>query len=247
VRAIVTYHSIDPSGSVISVDSDAFRAHVAWLAGSAVRVTSVGELLTLPSETDAVALTFDDGAVNFATVAWPLLHDAGFPATLFVVTDRAGQTNDWESRGHAIPTLDLLDWDALGRLAAEGVAIGAHSRTHPDLRAVPPARLRDEMAGAAERIARELGRRPEGFAYPFGACDDRVVAEARGTWRWACTTELSPLCGGEDPHRLPRLDAYYLRRPDGYAGWDTAAFRRRLQFRALARRARAAVLDRGRR
>jgi peptidoglycan/xylan/chitin deacetylase (PgdA/CDA1 family) len=245
MRAIVTYHSVDDSGSVISVAPDAFRAHVAWLAASDVRVTTVTELLALPPEADAVALTFDDAVANFATVAWPALSDAGLTATVFVVTDRAGQTNAWETRGHDIPRLDLLGWDALGRLAAEGVVVEAHSRTHPDLRAAPAERLRDEMAGAAERIARELGRRPEGFAYPYGAFDERVVSEARDTWRWACTTELAPLGGGEDPHRLPRLDAYYLRRPEGYAGWHTAGFRRRLQFRALARRARSAVLDRG--
>jgi peptidoglycan/xylan/chitin deacetylase (PgdA/CDA1 family) len=245
VRAIVTYHSIDPSGSVISVAPDAFRAHVAWLAGSGLRVTSVGQLLSLPPDTDAVALTFDDAFANFATEAWPALKSAGFTATLFVVSDFAGQTNDWGDRGHRIPRLDLLSWDALGRLAGDGVAIEAHSRTHPDLRGLDPARLADEMDGAAERLAARLGRRPEGFAYPFGAHDERVLAQARRSWHWACTTELAPLRGGEDVHRLPRLDAYYLRRPDGWADWDTPAFHRRVRLRALARRARAAVLERG--
>jgi peptidoglycan/xylan/chitin deacetylase (PgdA/CDA1 family) len=245
VRAIVTYHSIDPTGSVISVAPEAFRAHVAWLAGRGLRVTTVPELLALPPDADAVALTFDDAAVNFATDAWPVLRAAGLPATLFVVSDFAGRANEWEALGHRIPRLDLLSWDALGRLAADGVAIEAHSRTHPDLRTVDPALLEDEMDGAAERIARELGRRPEGFAYPYGAYDKSVVAQARRSWSWACTTELAALRGGEDPHRLPRLDAYYLRQPDGWAGWDTPAFRRRIRLRALARRARAVVLERG--
>lgn len=245
MRAIVTYHSIDPSGSVISVAPDAFRAHVAWLAASDVRVTTVGALLALPADASAVALTFDDAVANFATEAWPALRAAGLTATLFVVTDYVGRANDWGTRGHRIPRLDLLSWEALGRLAAEGVLIEAHSRTHPDLRAVDPARLADEMEGSAERLARELGQRPEGFAYPYGAHDERVVNQARGAWRWACTTELGALRGGDDPHRLPRLDAYYLRTPDGWADWDTPAFRRRLRLRALARRARAAILERG--
>jgi peptidoglycan/xylan/chitin deacetylase (PgdA/CDA1 family) len=245
VRAIVTYHSVDPSGSVISVAPEAFRAHVTWLAASGVRVTSVGELLALPPDANAVALTFDDAVANFATEAWPALRAAGLTATLFVVTDYAGRANDWGTRGHRIPRLDLLSWEALGRLAGEGASIEAHSRTHPDLRTVDPARLADEMEGSAERLARELGRRPEGFAYPYGAHDERVTAQARRHWRWACTTALGALRGGEDAHRLPRLDAYYLRKPDGWAGWDTPAFRRRLRIRALARRARAAVLERG--
>ena len=40
MRAILTYHSIDESGSPISVDPDAFRRHVRWLASGRVRVTT---------------------------------------------------------------------------------------------------------------------------------------------------------------------------------------------------------------
>ena len=35
MRGILTYHSVDPSGSPISIDEKAFRAHVAWLASGA--------------------------------------------------------------------------------------------------------------------------------------------------------------------------------------------------------------------
>jgi peptidoglycan/xylan/chitin deacetylase (PgdA/CDA1 family) len=245
VRAILTYHSIDPSGSVISVDEATFRGHVAWLASSGVRATTVPGLLALPPEANAVALTFDDACATFATAAWPALRAAGLPATLFVVTDHAGGANSWGTRGQRIPRLDLLGWDALGRLAEEGVTIEAHSRSHPDLRRLTAAARADEMEGCAERIRQELGRRPEGFAYPYGAHDEPVVAQARRTWRWACTAALAPLRGADDPHRLPRLDAYYFRRPTALEAWDTPAFRGRLRLRALARRARAAVLDRG--
>ena len=38
MKAILTYHSVDETGSVISIDERSFRRHVAWLASSAVRV-----------------------------------------------------------------------------------------------------------------------------------------------------------------------------------------------------------------
>lgn len=245
MRAILTYHSIDESGSVISVTQEAFGRHVAVLRARGVRATTVDELLGLPDGMDAVALTFDDAFANFATGAWPALRDAGFPATLFVVTEHAGGWNDWSQHGLAVPRLPLLDWDALAALAEAGVRIEAHSRTHPDLRGLAPAALAEEMEGAADRLAGTLGRRPEGFAYPYGVADGPAVAQARRSWRWACTTELAPLDGGEDAHRLPRVDAYYLRRPDALEAWGTPGFRRRLRLRALARRARAALRPRG--
>jgi peptidoglycan/xylan/chitin deacetylase (PgdA/CDA1 family) len=243
VRAILTYHSIDASGSVISVEEHAFRAHVAALATLGVRGVTVGDLLGLPPDANAVAFTFDDGYANFATAAWPVLDDAGFAATVFVVTDHVGGHNAWDAPDRRSASLDLLGWDALAGLAAEGVMLEAHSRTHPDLRGLSPTALEDEMEGSAERIARECGRRPEGFAYPYGALDAAAVAQARRSWKWACTTELATLDGSEDPHCLPRLDAYYLRRADAMRSWDSPRFHWRLRIRALARRARAALFD----
>jgi peptidoglycan/xylan/chitin deacetylase (PgdA/CDA1 family) len=247
VRAILTYHSIDASGSVISVREEAFRAHVAALDARGVAGVTVGELLRLPPTANAVAVTFDDGYANVATAAWPVLREAGFAATLFVVPDHVGGHNAWDQHGLRVPRLDLAGWDALARMTSEGVALEAHSRTHADLRRLAPAAMEDEMEGSAERLARVTGRRPEGFAYPYGAYDATVVTQARRSWRWACTTDLAPLSGADDPHLLPRLDAWYLRAPDAVDGWGTPAFRGRIRMRALARRARAALAGGGRR
>ena len=93
MRAIITWHSVDPSGSPISVPQEVFRRQLAWLASGHVRVVSVPELRALSDTTNAAALTFDDGFANFATEAMPLLHERGLPATLFIVTDHVGSDN----------------------------------------------------------------------------------------------------------------------------------------------------------
>ena len=98
MRAILTYHSIDDSGSPISVAPEEFRAHVRWLSSGLVRVVPLAELVTLPPEEEAVAITFDDAFQNFASVAAPLLYEHGLPATLFVVSGRVGRDNAWGDR-----------------------------------------------------------------------------------------------------------------------------------------------------
>jgi peptidoglycan/xylan/chitin deacetylase (PgdA/CDA1 family) len=244
MRAILMYHSVDASGSPISVTREQLAAHVRWLAGGRVRVVPLAALPQAPD--DSVAVTFDDGFTNFATDAWPLLREAGLPVTLFVVAGRAGRTNDWNGSGGAsgIPVLPLLDWHTLGRLADEGVDIGAHTQTHPRLTKVDDARLGDEVGGSAEVIAAQLGRRPSSFAYPYGDVDGRVAAAARQTFLQAVTTELAPVEPACDARLLPRLDAYYFRDAGRLEAWGTAAFRRRLAWRGLARRARQAVMAR---
>ena len=245
MRAILTYHSVDPSGSPISVDEASFRSHVAWLASGVVRVMPLPALAGTGGDGPAVALTFDDAFRNFADVAWPLLRDRRLPVTLFVVTGRAGSTNAWNGKdAPGIPTLPLMDWDALGRVAAEGVTLGAHSRTHPDLRGADDARMRDELAGSADDIAARTGRRPEAVAYPYGGVDDRVAAAAETSFRIGCTTELRELQPDDPMLRLPRLDAFYLRAGSRLASFGSPAFRRYVRWRAGLRRVRAALTGR---
>jgi peptidoglycan/xylan/chitin deacetylase (PgdA/CDA1 family) len=245
VRAILTYHSVDPSGSPISIDEAAFRSHVAWLASGAVPVVPLERIAEPGAHGDAVALSFDDAFGNFAGIAWPLLRARRLPVTLFVVSGHAGGTNAWGGREAAgIPTLPLMDWDAVGRVAEEGVTLGAHSRTHPDLRELPAAALAEETAGSADDIAARTGVRPPVFAYPFGAVSEAVASVAAATFRLAVTTELRALEPDDSPLRLPRLDAFYLQGRGRLEAWDTAAFRAHLRLRAGLRRVRAALTGR---
>jgi peptidoglycan/xylan/chitin deacetylase (PgdA/CDA1 family) len=239
---ILTYHSVDGSGSAISIDEAVFRRHVAWLTSGAARVVPLGDLPTRADGEDAVALTFDDGFANFAARAWPLLREHRLPVTLFVVSDRVGRTNAWGGKdAPGIPTLPLLDWDALARLAEEGVELGAHSRTHPDLRRLPDPALADELEACAAAIAARTGRTPAAFAYPYGLVDHRVVEAVRRRYVVAVTTELRPVRRGDAPHLLPRLDGYYFRAAGRLEAWGSASFRRHLWLRASARRVRRAM------
>ena len=242
MRAILAYHSIDPSGSVISMADAVFRSHVKWLGSGAIQVTGVEELLTLDPDEDAVAITFDDGFANFASTAWPVLREHGLPATVFVVTDRVGGTNAWsDSETPAIPELPLLDWDTLGRLAEEGVELGSHTRTHARLPGLEPGALAEEVAGAADELEEHAGVRPAGFAYPYGSLDQAAHRMVGDTYRWACTTELGVLPSDPEAHRLPRLDAYYYQRSGLLERWGSAPFRTHLWLRAGARRLRTLV------
>lgn len=244
IRAILTYHSVDDSGSAISIDRSDFRRHVIWLAGSGIALLSLEQVVEADADTDAVAITFDDGFRNFQTEAWPVLSDHGVPVTVFVPTGYVGGENAWNDGVRVpIPRLPLLDWEALGRLAEAGVTLGAHGVGHVDLRGRGDAELDREVRSCADRIEAETGRRPGTFAYPFGAVDGRVARVVGDAYGMACTTELRWLGEAEDRALLPRLDAYYLRRPGRLEGWGTASFRRYVKLRNGLRRARSLIAE----
>lgn len=237
MRAILTYHGISDRASPITVSPEVFAQHVHFLASGTVTVTPLADLLRRTDEEGpALAITFDDAFAHFEERAWPLLRDHGLPVTLYAVSGRAGGDNRWDGRHTpAIPTFPLCDWETLGRLAEEGVEIGAHSRSHPDLRQLPDEELREEIEGCAEEIASRLGKRPAHFAYPFGFSDGRVEAAAAAAYRTAVTTELSLLRPGDGPHALPRLDAFYLRRRGRLERFGSDPFARFVRGRAWLR------------
>jgi hypothetical protein len=106
----------------------------------------------------------------------------------------------------------VLGWDRLRALAAEGLALAPHSRTHPVLTKVGPEALVDEVRGSLHDLERELGPTPPVFAYPTGGVDGAVVdALAAAGYRLGFTTSrgneaLGGRTGGPDWLRLRRVN-----------------------------------------
>ena len=244
MRAVITYHSIDPSASAISISETEFRRHVDWLASGRVPVVSLETLVAGDPGSDAIALTFDDAFQNFGTIAMELLRDHGLPATLFVVTDRVGGTNAWEPGAGvgSLPVLPLLDWGGIAAVAEGGITIGSHGRTHRHLPVLEQAELDDEVSGSLDDFRRELGLLPTAFCYAYGDVTERERSAAARAYRVAVTTELRPLDDDEDAFMVPRLDAYYLRRSGRLESFGTPAFDRYLRFRRGGRSLRTGVV-----
>lgn len=244
MKAIMMYHSLDHSGSVISLDPDMFARHVRWFASGRVRVVPLEHLASDTGAGDIVSLTFDDAFANFASVAAPQLAEHDLPATVFVVSGRTGGTNAWgDLEDLRIPTLPLLNWDAIGDLARDGITIGGHTRSHPWLGSLSETQLADEIAGCADDIQKHLGLRPATFAYPYGDTSTSATQCVREQYAYACTTQLRVFGAEEDPALLPRLDAYYFRTPGMLESWGSPSFTSFLRRRSFARRVRSRLRD----
>jgi peptidoglycan/xylan/chitin deacetylase (PgdA/CDA1 family) len=257
VRAILMYHSIDDSGSPISLEPACFERHVRWLAAARdagrISVVPLAELARAADDAqddrdtrDVVAITFDDAFVSFEREAWPRLAAHGLPATVFVVTGHVGGDNRWGGREDAgIPVLPLLEWEPLARLAEAGAELGCHSRSHANLATAERATIEDELVGARDAIEREAGVRATSFAYPFGRHGSAARELAATHFERSVTTELALVRERPDVHRLPRLDAWYYRAPGRLEAFGRASFRLHLALRAGARRLREAIRPHG--
>lgn len=207
--AILAYHSLDNTGSVISITPELFRRQMECLAARRIPVVPLDEVRRRPG---AVILTFDDAFRSVFEHALPELVRHGFPATVFVVSGRCGGWNDWDQKGyHGIPRLPLMSWDELKQVACAGVELGGHGVDHADLTAITPERAREQLRACRAEIEDRTGRRVRWFAYPYGLTAPHVLERAREYYEGACGTELRYVAAEDDPYALPRLDAYYLR------------------------------------
>lgn len=239
MRAILTFHSIDPSASVMSVAPEQLRTLVQAIKRSGHEIVSLSEILERPPESRTVALTFDDGFASVHEHALPILRQESAPATLFLTTGHVARDSDWATLPAQAPVFPMLDWAQVEELHAAGWEIEAHTETHPHLPALDDAAMEHELVVAADTIEQRLGRRPGILAYPYGTHDDRTVSATRPHYRFAVTTRMGSL-GAEapDPLRVPRLDVYYFRDSRVHAHFGGPAFRGYLAARALLRRLR---------
>lgn len=243
---VLTYHSLDESGSPISTPPAVFEEQMSVLRESGFQGLSLSELLdgwenraTLPAR--PLVLCFDDGFTNFLDHGAPSLREAGFGASIFAVVDYCGRDNDWPSQPAAVPRLPLLSLASLRDLAAEGFEVGCHSATHPPLLRTADEDAEIEIVASRKRLEDGLGRAVRVFAYPYGEAGARHRALARLHYRAACGVVLGTARASDDRHHLPRIDMYYFRSPAAFSLFGTPLAEPYVRLRALARSLRTAL------
>jgi peptidoglycan/xylan/chitin deacetylase (PgdA/CDA1 family) len=123
----------------------------------------------------AVVMTFDDGYLNNFTIVFPALLSHHLTGTFFVVPGLLG------SPGY-------MSWDDVVLMSKMGMSIEAHTLFHPDLTTLTDERLSLELSGCRVFLRDLTGKEPEFLAYPFGAYNARVIAEARRAGYLGCLT-----------------------------------------------------------
>ncbi len=244
---ILTYHSIDTSGSVVSTAPEVFRRQMKSLSESGYNVVALNNLVEVLANKQTyspktVALTFDDGFQNFYTTAFPILKEYGFQATVFLVTDYCGKYNDW---GDNLPKLSrsrLLSWQEIKELNKYGIEFGTHTRTHPDLTKIAASRVEGELFESKRVIEDSLGCGVTTLAYPYGNFNESVKQIAEKNFQAACSTNLGKVQRESDFFSLERIDTYYLSKQIIFNALSSNAFDRYLQVRQILRDFKTLIL-----
>lgn len=171
-RVILMYHGISTKPRYNCVTQDNFKEQLTWLKENYVFVP-LSELVnnlhfTSQNNLKLISITFDDGFVNFAELALPILKEFQCHATVFIPSGKAGQYNDWDEQDSRFCKMHIMTFDQIRRLPADLVEIGSHGISHTPLNRLTHQEIAKEIIESRHEIEQQIGRPVRFFAFPFG-------------------------------------------------------------------------------
>lgn len=175
---VLVYHGFgttaDPSRRRWTVSPDAFRDQMRLLRREGYHAIGSAEFSAARRAGEKlhgkpVMITVDDGRLDFAEIAWPLLRAADLFAEVFAVVDRVGGAADWDDGA------PLMDWPRMEELVRAGARFGSHLCRHRRATTMGTRELADELARSRATLSVRLQTSVVSLAAPHGAVDERFV------------------------------------------------------------------------
>jgi peptidoglycan/xylan/chitin deacetylase (PgdA/CDA1 family) len=206
-KLILMYHSVGQSP--LATAKETFREHIRVIAMTGHLLPLRDLLVSTPSRSIAIAITFDDGYAGLKDHASAILAELGSAATAFLsvseIADEERRSSRPEDRYY--PGEQFLTWRDVDALLSAGWQIGSHGVHHLDLVSADTATIKYELSASKRIIEQRLGTTCDMFSYPWGRSNPRVRAEVRSAgYRYGFAAYHSRLTAKSDPLALPRIN-----------------------------------------
>lgn len=235
---VLMYHHVSPAPGLVTVAPQRFREQIAHLTARGWRSVDCAALASFlagaPLPAKSFLITFDDGYLDNYVYAWPVLHEFGQRATIFIVTGWIGEgrARTTAGEGALVPVCPdhrgckdairsghtdeaMLRWSEIERMCADSVCeFHSHTDTHRRWdREIDDAderrhRLADDLTHSRQTLQARLGGEARHLCWPQGYFDDDYLEAAQGAGFTHCyTTDKRVNRPGSDPLRIGRIVA----------------------------------------
>ncbi|HEY3519743.1 MAG TPA: polysaccharide deacetylase family protein [Rhodanobacteraceae bacterium] len=165
---VLMYHGLHEAADarldpVYSVTPAEFAAQLDWLRDHGFRTVRLDKPADVGDR--SVVISFDDGDATNRAVALPLLAERSMVAEFFITSDFIGQPG-------------MVSEDEVRELAAAGMGVQAHGRSHRFLEDLNAAELEAELSDSKRRLEAIIGQPVTALALPGGRGGERERAAA---------------------------------------------------------------------
>lgn len=194
---IFMYHYIrvvadqsDAIGIGLSVTPERFASQLDTIIQKGYKTITFNDVASGNIPDKSIILTFDDGYQDFYTNAFPELKKRGMTAVVFIITDETSP--------------NYMTSNEIKELADNGIEVGSHTLTHPDLSSASDQRANNEITQSKSKLEAITGKAIISFCYPSGKHSDSNIKTIETAGYKYATTTKSGRADFNDPFLLNR-------------------------------------------
>lgn len=151
-----------------------------------------------------IILTFDDGYKDNYDLAFPILKEFNFKATIFLMGSLT--YNEWDVKAGGERKFSLMSVEMIKEMQDYGIEFGAHTFNHPKLNTLSNEEIEHQIVDVKKLLEEKIGKEIITFAYPYGILNDYAKEMAKkADYTFALATDSGSVCLSDDLYQIRRI------------------------------------------
>ena len=212
---VIMYHRVinNPENEGVYgtyIYEDMFKKHLQYLKDKNYTVITFKDLDKIgwrnrfEKDRKYIILTFDDGYKDNYDLAFPILKEFNFKATIFLMG--SSTYNEWDVKAGGEKEFPLMSVEMIKEMQDYGIEFGAHTFNHPKLNTLSNEEIEYQIVDAKKPLEEKIGKEIITFAYPYGILNDyaKEMAKKAG-YTFALATDSGSVCLSDDLYQIRRI------------------------------------------
>ena len=212
---VIMYHRVinNPENEGVHgtyIYENIFREHMKYLKDKNYTVITFKDLDKIgwrnrfEKDKKYVFITFDDGYKDNYDLAFPILKEFGFKATIFLMG--SSTYNEWDVKASGEKEFPLMSVEMIKEMQDYGIEFGAHTFNHPKLNILSNEEIEHQIVDVKKPLEEKIGKEIITFAYPYGILNDYAKKMARKAgYTFALATDSGSVCLSNDLYQIRRI------------------------------------------